>query len=106
MAFIFHNVFICEPVRVRVFESVLAFTPRSDSRLNEGEESLMTKKILAVVALTLLTGAAHAGSWWGGWNWSPPRFNAPEIDPASAGSALTLLLGGLAVLRSRVTRKK
>lgn len=26
---------------------------------------------------------------------------APEIDPVSASSALTLLLGGLAVLRSR-----
>jgi hypothetical protein len=106
MAFTFHNVFICDPAHVGVFDSVLAFTPRSDSRLNEREESLMTKKILAVVALTLLTGAAHAGGWWGGWTWNPPRFNAPEIDPASAGSALTLLLGGLAVLRSRVTRKK
>jgi hypothetical protein len=29
---------------------------------------------------------------------------APEIDPAAAGSALTLLAGGLAVLRGR--RKK
>lgn len=29
---------------------------------------------------------------------------APEIDPATAGSALTLLAGGLAVLRGR--RKK
>jgi hypothetical protein len=63
----------------------------------------MTKKILAVVALTMLTSAAEAAGWWSGWR---PRFNAPEIDPASAGSALTLLLGGLAVLRSRVARKK
>ena len=30
-----------------------------------------------------------------------PYKAAPEIDPASAASALTLLLGGLAVLRGR-----
>jgi len=29
---------------------------------------------------------------------------APEIDPASATSALTLLFGGLAVLRGRLRR--
>jgi hypothetical protein len=32
--------------------------------------------------------------------------SAPEINPATAGSALTLLLGGLAVLRGRVGKKK
>lgn len=37
---------------------------------------------------------------------TPPRFHAPEIEAASAGSALTLLLGGLAVLRSRSSRRK
>jgi hypothetical protein len=30
---------------------------------------------------------------------------APEIDPASALSGLTLLLGGLAILRGRRARK-
>ena len=30
---------------------------------------------------------------------------APEIDPASAASGLTLLLGGLAVLRGRSAKK-
>ena len=30
---------------------------------------------------------------------------APEIDPASAMSGLTLLLGGLAVLRGRSSKK-
>ncbi len=30
-----------------------------------------------------------------------PAVGAPEIDPASAISAVTLLLGGLAVLRGR-----
>lgn len=32
--------------------------------------------------------------------------HAPEIDPASAMSALTLLTGGLAVLRGRRQKKK
>ena len=31
---------------------------------------------------------------------------APEIDPASAMSALALLAGGLAVLRGRMLKKK
>jgi hypothetical protein len=37
----------------------------------------------------------------------PPRFPmlAPEIDPASAMAGLTLLAGGLAVLRGRRNRK-
>jgi hypothetical protein len=37
-------------------------------------------------------------------NWSATLVQAPEIDPASAASALTLLLGGLAVLRGRRTQ--
>ena len=32
---------------------------------------------------------------------TPSAVAAPEIDPASAASGLTLLLGGMAVLRSR-----
>ena len=32
------------------------------------------------------------------------RVAAPEIDPASAMSALTLLVGGLAVIRGRRTK--
>jgi len=31
----------------------------------------------------------------------PPPTAAPEVDPASAGAALTLLAGGLIVLRGR-----
>jgi hypothetical protein len=31
---------------------------------------------------------------------------APEIDPSSAITALTLLLGGVTVLRSRIAIKK
>lgn len=33
-------------------------------------------------------------------------FAAPEIDPSSAISALTLLLGSVVVLRSRVATKR
>jgi hypothetical protein len=33
--------------------------------------------------------------------WTSPAAKAPEIDPASAATGLTLLLGGLAVLRGR-----
>jgi hypothetical protein len=33
--------------------------------------------------------------------WTSPAAQAPEIDPASAASGLTLLLGGVAVLRGR-----
>jgi hypothetical protein len=73
------------------------------------EDSQMTKKILTVVALGLLAStAANANHRGGNWNQpsTPFRFNAPEIDPASAGSALTLLLSGLAVVRSRISRRK
>jgi len=31
--------------------------------------------------------------------------SAPEIDPASAVTAVTLLLGGLTVMRGRITKK-
>jgi hypothetical protein len=33
--------------------------------------------------------------------WTSPAAKAPEIDPESAASGLTLLLGGLAVLLGR-----
>jgi hypothetical protein len=33
--------------------------------------------------------------------WTSPAAQAPEMDPASAASGLTLLLGGVAVLRGR-----
>ena len=61
---------------------------------------------LAAILITSIgvIGVAHAV------NPLPPKYaprgpaSAPEIDPASAGSALTLLAGGLAVLGRR--RKK
>ena len=81
----------------------------------------MTKKLGLAVLLLSLSGAASAGGtstscqpiWFFGVNlnfWcsapTPPTQGsgptaAPEIDPASALSGLTLALGGLAVLRAR-----
>jgi hypothetical protein len=64
-------------------------------------------KLAATLALTLgMAAAAHALS-------PPPPpppppwvHRAPEIDPAGAIAGLTLLAGGLAVLRSRRNGKK
>jgi hypothetical protein len=75
-------------------------------------------KLLTVVLLSLsgltVTGAYFAPpSFWGGGgdggggNSGPGHhhFAAPEIDPSSAVSALTLLLGGLVVLRGRFQKQ-
>ena len=68
-------------------------------------------KLAATLALTLgMTTAAYADwtpppppSWWG----APPWIHkAPEIDPAGAVAGLTLLAGGLAVLRGRRSERK
>jgi hypothetical protein len=72
-------------------------------------------KLLATLLLSLsglaVTGAYFAPpSFWGGAGegWGnggdggrDHHIAAPEIDPSSAVSALTLLLGGLVVLRGR-----
>ena len=68
----------------------------------------MLKSALAASAILAMgcVGFAHAGD-------NPDsnrdhekhdRIAAPEIDPASAISALTLLCGGLAVIRGRRTK--
>jgi hypothetical protein len=49
----------------------------------------------------LLCQLACADFTW----WERPPHPAPEIDPASALSALTLLAGGIAVLRGRRNHK-
>lgn len=73
-------------------------------------------KLVAVVALSLCAGtAAYANDSWAvrshvGWA-SHARVAtsdmtaAPEIDPAGAMAGLTLLAGGLAVLRGRRSKK-
>jgi hypothetical protein len=64
-------------------------------------------KLIAALVLSLSSIVAVVvvapPSIWGGGPGGPKggSFKAPEIDPASAVSALTLLLGGMAVLRSR-----
>jgi LPXTG-motif cell wall-anchored protein len=61
----------------------------------------MKKKVLgAAVLLIGLVGVASASEGW--WR---PTTSAPEIDPASAMAGLTMLLGGLAVLRGRRSKK-
>jgi len=67
---------------------------------------------LAIVAVALSAAAGTAGAvggpppFWGPPGFRPPRpVAAPEIDPASAMAGLTLLAGGLAVLRRRRGRK-
>jgi hypothetical protein len=72
----------------------------------------MSRVIFAVIASVSLSGTAFAfaiapphgtppGN--GGHGGSPVA--APEIDPASAFSALTLLAGGLAAIRGRKSKK-
>ena len=53
----------------------------------------MVRKLTAALALLTLAGAASAAV--------DIITRAPEIDPASAMAGLTLLVGGLAVLRGR-----
>ena len=63
-----------------------------------------------------MAGIASASSGGDGCYWilwwqvcpnpqSPPSTKAPEIDPASAMAGLSLLAGGLAVLRGRRQKK-
>jgi hypothetical protein len=70
----------------------------------------------AIVGMALLTlggaGAAQALPDFPGdpfQRGGPPggtHHRVPEIDPAGAMSGLTLLLGGLAVARGRIQKKK
>jgi hypothetical protein len=70
------------------------------------------KAILGMALLTLGgVGAAQAALFGGGpfhHPGGPPggTHMVPEIDPAGAMSGLTLLLGGLAVARGRIQKKK
>jgi hypothetical protein len=64
----------------------------------------MTNKLLALLVLSLgVVGAAMAAA---PVTAVPPNaVSAPEIDPATAFIGLTLLLGGLAVVRGRRSKK-
>jgi hypothetical protein len=72
--------------------------------------SKLIPALLLSVSGIMMAAAAHAdgswGNWWGGNTGNHEHhFNAPEIDPASAITALTLLAGGMTVLRSRINKK-
>jgi hypothetical protein len=61
-------------------------------------------KFIGLVALFLCAGSvavAHDDHDWTPSWWHRNPVAAPEIDPASALSGLTLLVGGLAVVRGR-----
>lgn len=53
-----------------------------------------------------LLGIPYSAPGGSGGQGSPGTVAAPEFDPASATAALTLLSGGLAVLRGRRSRRK
>jgi hypothetical protein len=61
------------------------------------EESRMLTKFAAALAFMTLAGAASAAT--------VVVAQTPEIDPASAMAGLTLLAGGLAVLRGSIAKK-
>ena len=75
----------------------------------------MVRKIAAALALMTLAGAASASEsndcrqilWFTFCHSdkSDTVVRAPEMDPASAMAGLTLLAGGLAVLRGRRGKK-
>lgn len=69
-------------------------------------------KLIAALILAfsgVATAVYLAPPSWGGYGHGGPgsgtHISAPEIDPSSAITALTLLLGGVTVLRSRVSKK-
>jgi hypothetical protein len=70
-------------------------------------------KLIATVVLSMIAGSAVAAGRWTATEhyWSmndkvaATAVSAPEIDPASSLTGLTLLAGGLAVLRGRRNRK-
>jgi hypothetical protein len=77
------------------------------------KEFMMIRKIAVALALTALTGVASASVpecrevlWLSFCDTGHTDIvvKAPEIDPASAMAGLTLLAGGLAVLRGRKTK--
>ena len=70
----------------------------------------MSKLIGILISLLAVAGVARAGSDPDSADRDGKRHHhhpvaAPEIDPAAAGSALTLLAGGLAVVRGRRNKK-
>jgi hypothetical protein len=64
--------------------------------------------LLSVSAISVAAADGRRDTNWWDWDWGGGKgdhFNVPEIDPGSAISALTLLVGGVTVLRSRIGKK-
>jgi hypothetical protein len=93
--------------------TLVFFSPGSRSKI---EDVTVIRKISLALVLMTMAGVASAADQGGGqclqilWfppicfgptPGSPPSVKAPEIDPASAMAGLTMLAGGLAVLRGR-----
>jgi hypothetical protein len=68
---------------------------------------LLTTLILTLSGLGTIAYVAPPSFWHGDGHGHKGGgvMAAPEIDPASATSALTLLLGSVIVLRSRLTKQ-
>ena len=68
-------------------------------------------KIVALILALSSTAAIASVPSLSSWDAGAPGssfaavVNAPEIDPASTASALTLLLGGVMVMRSRAAKQ-
>jgi LPXTG-motif cell wall-anchored protein len=95
----------CRPATVPIlFFRTIHFQP---------EVYTVLRKISLALVLASLAGVASAANTGSGDQcfqiaWftfcspqTPPAVKAPEIDPASAMAGLTMLAGGLAVLRGR-----
>lgn len=76
--------------------------------------SKVLAKVIGILTLSAgMASTAFAGQWTDaaryGWfsqaRVQPQVVSAPEIDPAGALSGLTLLLGGLAVVRGSRAKK-
>ncbi len=68
----------------------------------------MRKILISLVLSFGLVGVSQASIWdilFPPLQPKPPVYQAPEIDPATAVSALTLLAGGLAIVRGRRAKK-
>jgi hypothetical protein len=70
---------------------------------------LLSLSSLGTIAYLSPLSFWQGGGWGGPTGWGAPTthsFKAPEINSTSASGALTLLLGSVVVLRSRVATKR
>jgi len=77
-------------VRLEVCSGI--YTMKSLQLIAKSTFSVAVKALGLVLILSGFAGSAHAGF---------PAIAVPEIDPASAASAIALVLGGTAMLMHR-----